>query len=349
MHYDFLFDADWTGYYLAKDDSGNVGLFKTYDQGLTFSEHHVVDRDSLYMFPYPVSLIQTSPDTLLTFWAGTVDGLQPNDVFYNFITDSGTNSSAPVQLDTSVEYCYAQSIKNNKNSVFVASFGSINLDTLAMIFFKKSENNGNTFGETKVLYKYHQEYGYIRQPCLVYHEKYGLIAFIDGNNGPFIRRSIDNGDTFEDREIIYKGRQYTSKQALAINDSGYLFAATGDIAHKRLLLHRRPMPLTPVTNIQDITSVNDIEFPFVLTYPNPFNPNTRIRFSLLEKEPVRIAIYDVNGKLIKKIADKTLSAGTHEYVWNGRTDHNNSVGSGLYFCRITAGSKSKTMKLILIR
>ncbi|MEL6822763.1 MAG: FlgD immunoglobulin-like domain containing protein, partial [Calditrichota bacterium] len=84
-------------------------------------------------------------------------------------------------------------------------------------------------------------------------------------------------------------------------------------------------------------------------YPNPFNPTTRISFSLPAAEEVSIRVYDINGKLIRTLLSGQMNAGTHELYWNGRTDANESVSSGVYFYIMETESFTQSRKMILTR
>lgn len=84
-------------------------------------------------------------------------------------------------------------------------------------------------------------------------------------------------------------------------------------------------------------------------YPNPFNPETAIRFDLPGKSPVRLAVYDIRGRTVRLLHDGTLPAGSHLYRWNGRDDRGQLVPSGVYFTRLEAGDQCRENKMILIR
>ena len=83
--------------------------------------------------------------------------------------------------------------------------------------------------------------------------------------------------------------------------------------------------------------------------PNPFNPSTTISFTLAEREVVTLSIYDVEGKRVRTLVDGTVGEGRHEYIWNGRDARGGSVGSGVYFCRLTAGKQSVSRKMVLLK
>jgi hypothetical protein len=83
--------------------------------------------------------------------------------------------------------------------------------------------------------------------------------------------------------------------------------------------------------------------------PNPFNPSTTIRFDLPSAGPVRLAIYDVGGRLVRHLAQGQLPAGTHTVVWDGRDSAGRGVSSGAYFARVEASGKVATVRMGLIR
>jgi hypothetical protein len=85
-------------------------------------------------------------------------------------------------------------------------------------------------------------------------------------------------------------------------------------------------------------------------HPNPFGFETGIRYQLPATAPVRLAIYDVSGRLVRTLLDGELgSAGAHEIAWNGRDDRGLPVAAGVYFARIVAAGAESTRKLALIR
>ena len=83
--------------------------------------------------------------------------------------------------------------------------------------------------------------------------------------------------------------------------------------------------------------------------PNPFNPRTTIGFSLPRSEQVRIDIYDLVGRLVRRLVDRPMEAGRHQIVWNGWDDRGRTVASGVYFYQMTAGKQSPAKKMILLR
>jgi|GEM_PF-3558810 len=79
-------------------------------------------------------------------------------------------------------------------------------------------------------------------------------------------------------------------------------------------------------------------------YPNPFNVDTMIKYQLPEDAMVKIEIMDITGRIVTTLVNERESAGFRSIRWNAR-----SVGSGVYFCRMTAGHFTDTKRLILIK
>jgi hypothetical protein len=84
-------------------------------------------------------------------------------------------------------------------------------------------------------------------------------------------------------------------------------------------------------------------------YPNPFNPETTIKFNLPAADYVQLIIYNLKGEKIAVIIDQPLSAGEHEFIWEGKTDQNRTAASGVYFCRLQTSNNTQTTKIILLK
>jgi hypothetical protein len=101
----------------------------------------------------------------------------------------------------------------------------------------------------------------------------------------------------------------------------------------------------------DVTGADDGE-PVILperfvleqNYPNPFNPSTTISFVLDHTAPVSVKIYDLLGREVGLLVDEVLPPGRYERVWNA-----SGQASGVYYYRLSSGSRSVTRKLLLVR
>ena len=91
-------------------------------------------------------------------------------------------------------------------------------------------------------------------------------------------------------------------------------------------------------------------------FPNPFNPETTIEFSLSFGEGrgegsinVHIEVYNIRGQRIKTLVNDHFPVGRHSVVWNGTDDNGRSVSSGIYLYRMTAGSYQSVRRMLLIK
>jgi arabinogalactan endo-1,4-beta-galactosidase len=100
------------------------------------------------------------------------------------------------------------------------------------------------------------------------------------------------------------------------------------------------------------TSVNEINnvYCFELKiFPNPFNPNTTIQYSLPQTEKVVIQVYNILGELVKTLVSDTREAGTHSVQWSGKNKYSNQVASGIYFVSLSYDGNFQIRKIVLLK
>lgn len=84
--------------------------------------------------------------------------------------------------------------------------------------------------------------------------------------------------------------------------------------------------------------------------PNPFNPETTIRYSTSEGGRTAIRIYAVSGQLVRTLVDRQDGAGMHAVRWDGRDDSGNKLASGVYFYRLqTSSGITDSKKLLMLK
>ena len=101
----------------------------------------------------------------------------------------------------------------------------------------------------------------------------------------------------------------------------------------------------------DDFDTDNVTHPIALhqNYPNPFNPSTTIEFYLDRTARVGLHIFNVVGQRVKLFDLGQLGRGTHSVAWDGKDDAGELLPSGLYFCRMEAGSQTKLKKMILLK
>lgn len=84
-------------------------------------------------------------------------------------------------------------------------------------------------------------------------------------------------------------------------------------------------------------------------YPNPFNPNTTIKFELAKTENVSLDIFNVKGQKVKTLVNGVRNQGQHSITWDGKDNNGKSATSGMYFYKLTNGKETMTKKMVLIK
>ena len=84
-------------------------------------------------------------------------------------------------------------------------------------------------------------------------------------------------------------------------------------------------------------------------FPNPFNPNTTIKYYIPRKAYVNITIYDMIGNVIKNLVNENQNYGYKSVQWNATNNQGQPVSAGVYLYSIEAGDFRQTKKMILLK
>jgi len=84
-------------------------------------------------------------------------------------------------------------------------------------------------------------------------------------------------------------------------------------------------------------------------YPNPFNPQTTIRYGMDKAGKVEIKIYNQRGQLVRNLLQREHNEGWHQVIWDGRDDSGRNLTSGVYFARLNVSGKSYERKLVMMK
>lgn len=135
-----------------------------------------------------------------------------------------------------------------------------------------------------------------------------------------------------------------------VSENCELVAWVQDLESKEVLQASKVMLsdlLAPVSAEDNLIS------PFVTAlnsnYPNPFNPTTTISFSLAQAGDTQLGIYNIKGQLVRSLVNDVRNAGNHSVVWDGKDNNGNTVSSGIYYYKMTAGKYSNTKKMIMMK
>ena len=95
--------------------------------------------------------------------------------------------------------------------------------------------------------------------------------------------------------------------------------------------------------------IEPIRSQLIGNYPNPFNPETTILFSLENEGHVSIDIYNIRGQKVKGLVNENLKSGNHQVIWNGVDDNGRPVSSGVYFYRMNTDAQTSTKRMVLMK
>ena len=102
-----------------------------------------------------------------------------------------------------------------------------------------------------------------------------------------------------------------------------------------LLTSVGPAPLLPGT------------FRLEQNYPNPFSSSTVVSYELKTQSDIQITIYDILGRVVRRITAGAQSVGSHSVLWDGTNNVGQRVANGIYFYTLQAGGESRTKRMVL--
>jgi hypothetical protein len=103
----------------------------------------------------------------------------------------------------------------------------------------------------------------------------------------------------------------------------------------------------PTSIIDKSKNVNS--FSLGQNFPNPFNPETTIEYTISKPGISKIKIYDITGKLVNTIERNDIQPGTYHYHWNGLNSSGNKLASGTYIYELEADGIQIAKKMILLK
>jgi len=161
--------------------------------------------------------------------------------------------------------------------------------------------------------------------------------------------SLDDGETWADNELLsesfdphlgWPNQEKMGDYFDMISDNNYAHLAwTNTLNSEQDVYYGRILPI--VTGLSTVTDKNTI-----LTLnagPNPFGESTRLSYSLSDASDVRLELFDMPGRKIATLVNQPQSKGTYTVSLDG-----SKLIKGIYFCRLTSGKESKSIRLIKV-
>jgi len=143
-------------------------------------------------------------------------------------------------------------------------------------------------------------------------------------------------------EILYDIRSTTIRDGYTTyfpnNVTGF-----GKVDALRFLVHK-------FMDNRENNKINNSKIDVISNNPNPFCSNTVIEYEISESGKISIEIYNILGHKIKDLYKAFSQRGSHEILWDGRSEDGKKIGSGIYFCKLrTANGKVLIKKMVCIK
>ncbi|MFH0759870.1 MAG: T9SS type A sorting domain-containing protein [Bacteroidota bacterium] len=168
-----------------------------------------------------------------------------------------------------------------------------------------------------------------------------------------------DGRAFKEADLSDRGKQVNSilfnparvPGDTKLDASGWLFCRPMDKnAVYEIRVRARDKNNLSGTGSVFISTI-DLDSADILTQnsPNPFSGETGITFIVPERSQVRLEIFDLSGQKIASLVDEELEQSEYSVVWNGYTDNGRLVSPGVYICRLIAGDRRDSFRMIRCR
>ena len=272
-------------------------------------------------------------------------------------------------------FTYTNSLIVNK-TVLVPIYG-FSQDTTALRIYRENMPGYNVIGydcnapipSGGAIHCITKEIG-TRNPVLIYHAR--LQNTTDTVNNYTVLANIKNKFGIDSAFVYWSTDTSSGFNRLIMTNSGgnnWIAAIPHQSAGKKVYYYikartangkyfSKPMPaprgnwqfnVLGTTGISNIGGETPKTFSLSQNYPNPFNPVTKIRFEIpvsggIEKQNLRLTVYNVLGEEIQTLYNSRLGAGTYEYSFDA-----SNLPSGIYFYRLESGNFSGTKKMILLK
>ena len=114
-------------------------------------------------------------------------------------------------------------------------------------------------------------------------------------------------------------------------------AIEADRGDPRVVESASDVPLTPMA------------FELLPNFPNPFNPETRIQYTLPKNGQVHLAVYNMLGQRVRMLVSEKQKAGLREMTWHGMADKRDRVPSGIYFMKLEFENRVLVRKMVMVK
>jgi len=275
-------------------------------------------------------------------WSDTRDN-DDYEIYYKRSTNGGVSWGEDTRLTNQLRLSESPSIACNSSDIHITWIDLRDSNINAEVYYKRSTDNGNTWGSDTRL----TVYAYAANPSIL----------LSGNIVHVIWGVLPSGSEIHYKRSTNSGNSWEISTQLSSSFSGAYYpniAVTGSKAH--VIWHDVRNGSTNselyydfnlsgnTIGIQNVSTEIPNGFNLFQNFPNPFNPQTNIRFALPEAGFVKLTVFDMLGREVETLVNENLNAGTYNADWNA-VDYS----SGVYFYKLTTSEVTEIKKMMLLK
>ncbi len=322
------------------------------EEGLKTSTY--ADMPNIQLLP----AAHKTPDGIFVMWKDLRDDFILN-YWGQHISGSGSRIWNPLGVNLAENQREQEKPAITTNNTGITFVWCENIDGMHDIMGQRFSLNGDPLWSTQGYYVVQKDSTQSNPTIINYSDGGNLVAWTDffGIESDIYYRYVrDNGEMVSQNPggniLCNVAKQQYDPIAAAQGSKAYVIWADGRSSGKTEILGLYAQRVdneigSPVT---DHTTPGLNRFVLNQNHPNPFNPSTTISFALMQNSPkVELGIYNLKGQLVKNLFSGSMDRGNHSLVWDGLDNSGQSVGSGVFFYRLSDGKNSQQRKMVLMK
>lgn len=328
-----LLNVVWSDF---RDGNYEIYSMRSSNNGVNWStENRLTNNSSESSYPS----VAIADSLVHVAWRDNRDG--NFETYYKVSTDGGAVWGADTRLSNDPAYSYFPTIAASGSNVHVV-WEDYRINNNFQLYYKRSTDKGVSWGaETRLtLSNYQTEY-----PSIALSGNFLHLVWFDGRDGNteiYYKRSSDQGVNWGTDTRLTNNTAYSQFPSIAVSGAlvNVVWTDKRD-GNPEVYYKRNPAGNVGVENIStEIPSTYSLS----QNFPNPFNPVTNVKFSIVKAGQVNLIVYDAMGREVETLVNERLQTGTYETSFNG-----SMLNSGVYFYKLITDGFTETKKMILIK
>ena len=160
--------------------------------------------------------------------------------------------------------------------------------------------------------------------------------------------TLDGGETWEEIATGVTGDRFTWTTPVAESEQALVRIMVFD-SQGMLGFDTSDAVFTLTGGLSAVENVIPTVYGLAQNFPNPFNPQTEIRFDLPHPGKTHLVVYDIRGRKVVDLVNEDMGAGRHHVVWTGKDTAGRGVASGVYYYQLKSGDFVETRRMTLVK